>query len=166
MGFKETFDISDEVYSYLVYGFDVLVDENGELVESDEKENAVALMSIIPPFERGGVPVPHVTPFAPDEDRAISASIDEIHYGDIISVPNKAGDDMNVGMIVDIDEENETAVVMLDDEAVELDVGANYNNTVNGQNVSTSGVGFRNSDDEHEKDWWKIEEFEQALENE
>lgn len=175
-GLQERYDISDDVYSYLVYGLELPVDEHGEI--ADGMSNAVAIMAIMPPLMQGGVPMPVVAPIPSEgsDANAIYRDIDDVSEMEVVAFRD---DDDNVesGVLFSIQPEQETGVVLLgtdddgEDDSIVVDIRPvselDTAPTINGTSViGHDGFQMANDDDEHEKDWWRFDDIEEQFEEE
>lgn len=169
-GLQEKYDISDHVYSLLVYGIEVPVNENGEVAQDDDGE---AVMAIMPPQMPGGVPTPITIPMLDGEDEfVIDRDKDDLQPGDIVAFYDSDAEQTRTGIYFPSEEEDsdlgddEVALLVGNDddmEAVIVETGGETNEVeINGETLAGSWS-MANDDDEHEKGWWRIDEFESRI---
>jgi hypothetical protein len=165
-GLQEKYDLSDEVYSYLVYGLETPVTSNGEIAENNEE--SVAVLAIMPPMMPGGVPMPMEVPMLDGEDPyTIDTEASELDGMDIVAYYDEEQESTVTGMVVDVDEEDEMAslVVGSDDDQEVVSVHTDGDTTsveINGTSMA-GGFSMANDDDEHLKSWWRVDKFEEAI---
>lgn len=160
-GLKEKFGISDKVYSALVHGLDAPVTSDGEL--ADSMSDAAAIMVIQPPLMAGGIPWPVITPiYGPgSEPNTVNSSAEEVPVGEMVSYYDPNEERSRVGYVLDKDTGEGTVTVMHGDmdevKNLTASEGALEAPEVNGVSVEQDDFSMANSDDEHKKDWWKLE---------
>lgn len=173
-GLQETYDIGDTVYSLLVYGSEVPVTEDGTIAEEDG--SAAAIFAIMPPMMPGGVPSPLTIPMLDGEDEfVIDREKENLQPGDMVAFYDGDTEQTRTGIYMPSEEEDEGELA--DDEvallvgsgddmsAVIVETGGETNEVeINGETLSGSWS-MANDDDEHEKDWWRIEEIEEQIED-
>lgn len=165
-GMQEKYDISDEVYSYLVYGLETPVTENGEVAEDNDE--TVAVLAIMPPMMPGGIPMPMEIPLLDGADPyTIATEAEDLESMDIVAYYDDDEESTVTGMVTDVDEEDDMASLVVgngeDQEIVSVHTGGDLPNPeINGEALD-GGFSMANSDDEHEKSWWRVEEFEEAI---
>lgn len=171
-GLQEMFGISDAVYSLIVYGFKVPVNNDGQ--QASNMDDAVAVMAVSPPVTNTGVPYPLVTPVL-DEDNepyAIPDEKDDLEIGSIVSYYDSKEDATKTGAVIELN--NDTAKILTnflndaeEDDVVEVIISSNDVRVpeINGTPIDFNKFEMWNEDDEHEKDWWRIEEIEEEIES-
>lgn len=166
-GLKEKYDISDRVYSFLVYGMETPVTEDGEVAEDNSE--SVAVLAIMPPMLPGGMPMPMEVPMLDDETPyTIETDAEDLEEMDIVAYYDEDQEATVTGTVVEIDEEDEMASLMVgggdDAELVSVHTGGDLNSPeINGVDLS-GGFKMSNDDEEETKDWWRVEEFEEVIE--
>ena len=171
-GLQETFDLTDKVYSYLVYGLNVPVTEDGEV--ASDMSDAVAILSIGSPAMPGGVPYPIVHTVPDDEyPMSIRENAEDLSTMETVSFYDDEAEETRIGEVIDTDEEDQEVKVVVendidgevsDAEVVTVSTDTDYDTvTINGEDIDKDAYTMMNENDEHKKDWWRIEQIEEKL---
>lgn len=164
-GMQERYDISDNAYSLLVYGMEVPIRDDGNVAREDGE--AVALFSIMPPMMPGGVPAPIEIPMMDDsEPFTIDSEAESLTQGDIVAFYDSHEETTRTGMVSDVDEPNELAELLVDDDnVIAVQTAGNTKSvTINGNEMGGKQQ-MANDDDEHLKSWWRVEKLENMMED-
>jgi len=168
-GFQQQYEVSDEVYSYIVYGAEVPVTGDGGVAE--DRDDAVAVMAVMPPMMPGGLPIPVVVPLLdPDPAYTIDRDAEHLEPMDVVAFYDGEYEETRIGLVTEIDAD-ESMVSLATGTGDNTEIVSVYTGgdtvevTINGESLGGDAQTADHAD-AHEQDWWRIDEVEDQIDDE